>query len=79
MYSTHINSTRNRTMNNDYRFFHVGILSGDKVVQELPNVMARNRQEATMQRPTSRIRGWRVVRAIALPASWNIAHSVITL
>lgn len=33
-------------MNNDYRFFHVGILSGDKVVQELPNVMARNRQEA---------------------------------
>lgn len=46
MYYTHINSARNLSMNNDYRFFHVGILSGDKVVQELPNVMARNRQEA---------------------------------
>lgn len=45
MYITHINQ-RNNDMRNDYRFFHVGILNGNKVVKELPNVMARNKQEA---------------------------------
>lgn len=46
MYTTHINSTRNDEMRSDYKFYKVGIMQGDKVVKELPNVMARSRQEA---------------------------------